>query len=290
MESKQSIIRIESESSSDVVTNENIEIRLLLEAIFLKYGYDFRNYAKAHLKRRIKRRLAMTDLTNISEMVPQILYDQGFFEKLLLDLSVNVTKMFRDPIFYRVLRNDVLPVLRTYPFVKVWDAGCSTGEEMYSLAILFKEEDLYDRSQIYATDFNQIALQKARDGIYPLDEVKEYTKNYQKSGGRSSLSDYYLARYDSISLNKSLKKRIVFSDHNLVTDGVFGEMNMIVCRNVLIYFDKELQDRVIHLFWESLCPGGFLCLGSKESLRFNKYGDRFQVFDEREKVYKKKYQ
>ncbi len=270
--------------------NESIEIQLLLEAIYLKYGYDFRNYAKAHVKRRIKRRLAMTDYASISEMQHKVLYDQVFFAELLLDLSINVTKMFRDPSFYLALRRDVMPILSTYPFIKIWDAGCSTGEELYSLAILFKEEGLYDRSQIYATDFNQMALQKAREGIYPVDQIKEFTVNYQKGGGRLSFSDFYLARYDSVILDKSLKERIVFSDHNLVTDGVFGEMNLIVCRNVLIYFNKELQDKVVKLFWESLCSGGYLCLGSKESLKFTKYVDRFQVIDGKEKIYKKKYE
>ena len=270
------------------IDNQNIEIQLLLEAVYLKYGYDFRNYAKASIKRRILHRLAMSGIASISEMQYKVLYDVNYFETLLLDLSINVTEMFRDPSFYQALRQDVIPVLRTYPYVKIWHAGCATGEEVYSMAILLKEEGLYDRSQIYATDFNQVVLQKAKEGIFPIENIKEYTVNYQKAGGKESFSGYYTAKYDSAIINQALKKNILFADHNLVTDGVFGEMNLILCRNVLIYFDKTLQNRVIGLFYDSLCRNGFLCLGSKESLMFSEYKSAFEDVVKEEKIYRKK--
>ncbi len=173
--------------------------------------------------------------------------------------------MFRDPSFYVAVRKEIIPILKTYPYIKIWHAGCATGQEVYSMAILLKEEGLYDRSQIYATDFNQIALQKAKDGIYPIDKIKEYTYNYQKSGGKESFSNYYTAKYESVIIDKSLKKNIVFADHNLVTDGVFAEVNIVICRNVLIYFNKDLQDRVLKLFEDSLVPGGFYALDQKKA-------------------------
>lgn len=267
--------------------NINIEIKLLLEAVFLKYGYDFRNYSQAHVKRRIMHRLSVSGCENITQMIHEVLYDQSFFNKLLLDLSINVTEMFRDPSFYQALRQKVIPNLKTYPFIKIWHAGCSTGEEAYSLAIILKEEGLYDKVQIYATDFNQLVLKKAKEGIYPINLIKEYTYNYQKSGGLNSFADYYNAKYDSVIIDTELKKNIVFADHNLVLDGVFGEMNLIICRNVLIYFNRELQDRVIKLFSDSLVHGGFLCLGSKENLRFSKYSNNFLDVEKNEKIYKK---
>lgn len=269
--------------------NENIEIELLLNAIFMKFGYDFRNYGKAHIKRRIMHRKMISGMSSISEMTHKMLYDPLFYQEILQDLSITVTEMFRDPSFYLSLRSEITPLLKTYPFLKIWHAGCATGEEVYSMAILLKEEGLLKRTQIYATDFNQLALQKARAGIYPIDRIKEFTQNYQKSGGKSSFSDYYNARYDSVILNESLRENIVFADHNLVTDSVFGEMNMIICRNVMIYFDKELQNKVIKLFHDSLVPGGFLCLGSKESLRFAESSPKFESTFDKEKIYRKKF-
>jgi len=280
MKSKQEIL----------LENENIEIELFLQAIHLKFGYDFRNYGKAHIKRRVRHRLSVSDFKNVSELIHKILYDPVFYQEILQDLSITVTEMFRDPEFYLAVRKEVVALLKTYPFIKIWHAGCATGEEVYSMAILLKEEGLLKRSQIYATDFNQIALQKARNGIYPIGRIKEYTQNYQKSGGKASFSDYYNARYESVILNESLKDNIVFADHNLVTDGVFGEMNLVICRNVMIYFDKELQNRVIKLFYESLVPGGFLCLGSKESLRFTEIAHKFDVTTEKQKIYRKKFE
>ena len=269
--------------------NETIETELLLNAIFMKFGYDFRNYGKAHIRRRIKHRQAVSGFGSISEMIHKMLYDPLFYQEILQDLSITVTEMFRDPSFYKAIRTEVVPLLKTYPFIKIWHAGCATGEEIYSMAILLKEEGLLKRSQIYATDFNQLALQRARNGIYPVERIKEFTQNYQKSGGKASFSDYYNARYESVILNDSLRENIVFADHNLVTDGVFGEMNMVVCRNVMIYFDKDLQNRVINLFHDSLIPGGFLCLGSKESLRFAGAAPKFEATCEKEKIYRKKF-
>ncbi len=270
--------------------NENIEIELFLQAIYMKFGYDFRNYGKAHIKRRVRHRLSVSGFNNISELIHKMLYDPVFYQEILQDLSITVTEMFRDPDFYISIRKEVVALLQTYPFLKIWHAGCATGEEVYSMAILLKEEGLLKRSQIYATDFNQIALQKARNGIYPIDRIKEYTQNYQKSGGKASFSDYYNARYESVILDESLKENIVFADHNLVTDGVFGEMNMIICRNVMIYFDKDLQNKVIKLFFDSLVPGGFLCLGSKESLRFGIHASKFDATIEKQKIYRKKFE
>ncbi|MCD4695141.1 MAG: protein-glutamate O-methyltransferase CheR [Bacteroidales bacterium] len=267
--------------------NIDIEIKLLLEAIFLKYGYDFRNYGKAHVKRRIMHRKMISGFDSISQMTQKVLYDLEFFDQMLLDLSINVTEMFRDPGFYIALREKVIPILKTYPFLKIWHAGCSTGEEVYSMAILLKEEGLYDKVQLYATDFNQVVLKNAKEGIYPIDLIKDYTGNYQKSGGKNSFADYYSAKYDSVMIDPSLKQNIVFADHNLVLDGVFGEMHMVICRNVLIYFNRTLQDRVIKLFLDSLVRGGYLCLGSKETLRFTTYFDKFSEVEKNEKIYKK---
>lgn len=268
---------------------ESIEIRLLLEAMYQRYGYDFRDYGKAHARRRILHRMALAGLNNISELTHRILHDEEFFHRFLQDLSINTTEMFRDPLFFKEIRNQVVPVMKTYPFNKIWHAGCSSGEEVFSMAILLEEEGLYDRTQIYATDFNPNILVKAREGIYPIGNMKDYTRNYIRSGGKADFSDYYNARYESAIIKKNLKKNVVFSDHNLVTDSVFGEMNLIMCRNTLIYFNKELQDKVIKLFFDSLTPGGFLCLGSKESLTFSAHTRLFEVFNGQLKIYRKKY-
>ncbi len=271
------------------IETQNIELQLLLQAIYLKYGYDFRNYAKASVKRRILHRLNKDSFANISAMQHKLLYDVNFFETLLLDLSINVTEMFRDPSFYLALRQKVIPVLKHFPFLKIWHAGCSTGEEVYSMAIVLKEEDLYERTQIYATDMNEVALKQAREGIFPINRLKQYTINYQKAGGKESFSDYYAAHYDHAVMDKSLKENILFSDHNLATDGVFGEMNLILCRNVLIYFNRELQNRAIRLFSESLCPTGFLCLGTKESIRLSEDSEHFEDVVKEERIYQKKH-
>lgn len=274
--------------TEDILDIENIELQLLLQAIYLKYGYDFRNYARASIKRRILQRLEKDKIPNVSSMQHKVLYDISFFEKLLLDLSINVTEMFRDPSFYQALRKYVIPQLKEYPYLKIWHAGCSTGEEAYSMAILLKEENLYDRTQIYATDMNEIVLKQAREGIFPISKLKQYTSNYQKAGGQESFSDYYSAHYDHVVMDKSLRKNILFSDHNLATDEVFGEMHLILCRNVLIYFNRELQNRVIGLFTESLCHSGILGLGTKESIRLSEYSNDFEDICKEEKIYRKK--
>ncbi len=265
---------------------EQIETDALLEGIFRRWGYDFRHYARASLTRRLKRRLLRTKLTHLSEMLPRLLHDEVFFNRLLKDLSVTVTEMFRDPDFYAALRKHIVAVLKTYPFLKIWHAGCATGEEVYSMAILLKEEGLYDRSQIYATDYNNQSLQTAREGVYPIDGIRAYTANYQAAGGTASFSDYYHAKYGSAKMDDALRRNVTFAHHNLVTDGVFGEMNLIVCRNVLIYFDATLQDRVLSTFCESLCHRGFLCLGNKESIEFSAVGDRFDTIDAKQRIFR----
>ena len=268
--------------------NESLEIKLLLEAVYQTYGYDFRHYASTHIKRRLEHRRSLSGLSSFSEMQYKVIYEEDFFNTLLLDLSINVTEMFRDPWFYKAVRERVIPHLQTYPFIKVWHAGCSAGQEVYSMAILLAEEGMKKRSQLYATDFNESILNKAKDAIYPLELVREYTANYIKSGGENEFSDYYTADNDNVILKKSLKEHILFSSHNLVTDGVFGEMHIIFCRNVLIYFNRDLQEKVLQLFHDSLCPGGFLCLGSKEDLQFSNIADRFDTVATKEKIYRKK--
>ena len=267
--------------------NEKIEFDLILEAIYQKYGYDFRNYAKASLRRRLRYRLSQSNLKTISEMQHKLLNDKKFFDTLLLDLTINVTEMFRDPSFFKALREIVISELKKQPFIKVWHAGCSSGEEIYSTAILLKENGMYESSLIYATDTNEMVLDKAKSGIFPIEKMKDFTVNYRKAGGIASFADYYTARYDNAIMDNSLKKNIVFSNHNLVTDSVFGEMDLIMCRNVLIYFNRELQDRVFRLFLDSLRPGGFLCLGSKETVRFSSLSGNFENVIEKERVYRR---
>ncbi len=271
----------------DDIDNQNIELQLLLQAIYLKYGYDFRNYAKASVRRRVEHFMKKENLNSFAETQHKILYEVNFFDRLLLDLSVNVTEMFRDPNFYRSFRQNVVPFLKKQPFLKIWHAGCASGEEVYSMAILLKEEGLYNKTQIYATDMNQVILNQAKEGIYLINRLKLYTENYQKAGGKESFSDYYIAHYDHVVMNKSLKENILFSDHNLATDGVFGEMHVIFCRNVLIYFNRDLQNRALGLFNDSLINHGILCLGSKESIRFSEHSNIFVDVDKDEKIYAK---
>lgn len=274
-----------NESNADLL---NIEIKLLLEAIFLRYGYDFRNYSKAHIKRRILHRLNISHTKTVSELLHKTLRDKELFRELLDDLSINVTEMYRDPEFYKSLRYIVIPKLKTYAYFKIWHAGCSTGEEVYSLAILLKEEGLLDRCQIYATDFNNKVLEIAREGIYRKTDIEQYNRNYELAGGIRKLSDYYQAMYGSVKFKKELSEKIVFADHNLVTDSVFADVNLILCRNVLIYFEKNLQNQVLKLFYESLVPSGILCLGSKETIKYTQSESYFDVLDEKQRIYKKK--
>ena len=267
----------------------DLEISLLLEAIYQKYGYDFRQYSEAHIRRRIMNRMAMSGLEGISQLQSMVLKDKTVASQLLQDLSITVTEMFRDPCFYKSLRENVIPILKTYPFIKIWHAGCATGEEAYSMAIIMQEEGLYDRTTFYATDFNQQALNKAKEGIFSNKMIKEYTQNYQLSGGKESLSSYYTSNYGNVIMNQSLKKNIVWANHNLVTDSVFAEVHLILCRNVLIYFEKDLQNKVQKLFYNSLINGGILCLGSKEGLRFTDFFEEYNDLDKKQKIVKKKY-
>ncbi len=266
---------------------EEIEIDLLLEAIYRCHGYDFRSYARASIERRIRQFASKARYASISEMVPKVIKNGEFFSRLVQYFSVGVTEMFRDPLVYRAVREKVIPLLRTWPHFKIWHAGCSTGEEVYSLAIVLKEEGIYDRATIYATDFNEDALLRAREGIYGIEKLRTATKNYQQAGGKKSFSEYYHARYDAALMDGALKERMVFSRHNLVSDSVFGEMHLVFCRNVLIYFNRQLQERALALFTESLVHGGFLCLGTKESLRFTDARDRYAVVDQQARIYKK---
>lgn len=265
------------------------EVSALLEVVYQKYGYDFRQYSEAHIKRRIINRMTLSGFATVSELHHKICHDDVFASRFLQDLSITVTEMFRDPGFYRSLRENVIPILKTYPFIKIWHAGCSTGEEAYSVAIILKEEGLYDRTTIYATDFNQQALDRARDGIFSNETIKEYTGNYQLAGGKESFSDYYTSNYDHAIMNQSLKKNIVWANHNLVTDSVFAEAHLVLCRNVLIYFEKELQNKVQTLFYNSLVAGGILCLGSKEGLRFTDLYEKYAELDKKQRIFKKKY-
>lgn len=267
---------------------EDIELQLLLEAIFQRYGYDFRSYSRASLRRRVEQHLLIARYKHIGELIHALLHSGEAFAALLSFLTINVTEMFRDPDFYRAFREKIVPVLKTHPFIKIWHAGCATGEEIYSMAILLEEEGLYDRCQIYATDIDKEVLEKARKGIFSVADLRKYTENYIKAGGKGSLSDYYTAKYDNVIMEPRLKKNVIFADHDLATDQVFGEMQVIFCRNVIIYFNRELQNRVFQLFYDSLDIGGTLCLGSKESLRFASCADQFDVIDKAQRIYRKR--
>jgi chemotaxis protein methyltransferase CheR len=266
---------------------ERIEIELLLEGIFRHYGFDFRSYAYASIRRRLWKRIESEGLANVSQLQERVLHDPMMMEQLLLDLSINVTAMFRDPGFYVAFRQKVIPLLRTYPFIRIWHAGCSTGEEVYSMAILLTEEGLYERARIYATDINEVVLQQAKSAIFPLTRMQEYTENYIRAGGARSFSEYYIAKYDGALFDQELLKNVVFSQHNLVTDRSFAEFNVILCRNVLIYFDKTLQERVHGLFYDSMAMFGVLALGGKESLKFSKYEDCYEPLSPEQKIYRK---
>ncbi|MDF2447030.1 MAG: cheR [Moraxellaceae bacterium] len=267
---------------------EDIELQLLLEAIYQRYGYDFRAYSRASLQRRVDQHILLKHYKHAGELIHSILHKGEAFAALLSDLTINVTEMFRDPDFYRAFREKVVPVLRTHPFLKIWHAGSATGEEIYSMAILLEEEGLYDRCQIYATDIDKEVLEKAKKGIYSVADLRKYTENYQKAGGKAAMSDYYTAKYDNVIMDPRLKKNVIFADHDLATDQVFGEMQVIFCRNVMIYFNAELQKRVFQLFHDSLDIGGTLCLGNKESLRCASCADDFDVIDKAQRIYRKR--
>lgn len=273
---------------TDVAETERIELHLLVEAIFQKYHYDFRDYSEASLKRRLLQARIRFGCKSFSALQERVLHEPEMLPQLLGYLTVQVSEMFRDPDYFRALREQVVPHLRTYPSLKVWIAGCSAGEELYSLAILFREEGLEERTIFYATDINTEALRKAEAGMYDLERIPLFTSNHQRAGGKSSLSDYYTTAYGSAVFDKSLRKRVVFSDHSLVSDAVFAEAQLVCCRNVLIYFNRSLQDRAVGLFKDSLVRKGFLGLGSKESLHFSTHAGDFTEFARNERLYQKR--
>jgi len=267
----------------------DLEIKLLMEGVYQRYGYDFREYSEASLRRRLTRWLSGSGFATFSHAQSYLLRDRVLFDTLLRGITVNVSEMFRDPAFFKALREQVVPHLKTYPFVKIWHAGCASGEEVYSMAILLLEEGLQGRFRIYATDINEEVIRAAQEGIYPLQELQRFTKSYQQAGGKGSFSDYYTARYDHAILTPSLRENIVFAAHNLAVDADFGEMNLILCRNVMIYFKQPLKERVLGLFDSSLAPGGFLCLGTKESLDHRRISDRYEAVVPRLQIYRKRY-
>jgi chemotaxis protein methyltransferase CheR len=266
---------------------EEIELELLLEGIFRHYGFDFRNYALSSLRRRVWNFIRNEQLSSISALQERVLHDRGWLDRFLYSLSVNVSAMFRDPGFYLAFRKDVVPLLRTYPFVRIWLAGVSMGEEVYSLAILLQEEGLYDRCRIYATDINDAVLKKAKDAIYPIELMQTYTTNYIKAGGKRSFSDYYTAAYENALFKSALRDNVVFAQHNLATDASFNEFHVILCRNVMIYFNSQLQAHVHHLLYESLVMFGIIGLGSKETLRFSPHENSYEEIDRNAKLYRR---
>jgi chemotaxis protein methyltransferase CheR len=267
---------------------EEIEVQLLLEAIYRKYHHDFRSYSPASMKRRLLQARDHFGCGSFSQLQHQALHEPKVIDRLLPFLTVQVSDMFRDPSYFRALREKVIPHLRTYPSLKVWIAGCSAGEELYSMVILFREEGLESRTIFYATDINGDALEKAQSGVYDLDRISLFTENHRRSGGKSSLSDYYSTGYGRAKFDPTLRQRAVFSDHSLVSDAVFAETHLVSCRNVLIYFNRELQDRAVGLFGDSLVRKGFLGVGSKESLRFSAHSELFTEFDREDRIYQKR--
>ncbi len=262
-----------------------LEIRLLMEGIYEHYGCDFRDYSKATLKRLVSARVAKEGLGSITALLDKTLHDRSCFDRLAGDLSISVSTMFRDPSFFKAIHSEVFPMLRTYPFIRIWHAGCGRGEEVYSMAILLHEAGLYDRCRIYATDMNQQRVEEAQRGVYPLKEMQEYTRNYQAAGGEHSFSAYYTARYGNAIFRSWLKENIHFAQHNLVTESTFNEFNLIVCRNVLIYFNRPLKKRIHELFVNSLAPFGFLALGRQESIG-SYFSSPYEVINIQEKIYR----
>jgi chemotaxis protein methyltransferase CheR len=266
---------------------EQVELQLLLEGIHLLYGYDFRDYASSSVLRRVRKRVHEEGVSSISALQERVLRDGEAMRHLLRDLSITVTAMFRDPGFYLALRRKVVPILRTYPYVRIWHAGCSTGEEVHSLAVVLHEEGLYERCRIYATDISEEVLEIARRGIYPLRVMREYTQNYLAAGGTRAFSDYYTAKYDNAQLSETLRRNVVFAQHNLAMDGAFNEFNLVFCRNVMIYFNKGLQARVHDLLHESLVRFGILGLGSRETIRFTPHAAAYKELDGEQRIYQR---
>jgi chemotaxis protein methyltransferase CheR len=276
------------EDEAVIEKTDDLEMRLLLEAIYRKYHYDFRGYSAASLKRRLTQGRERFGCDTFSQLQDRVLHDESVLPELLGYLTVQVSDLFRDPAYFRAIRETIIPHLRTYPSIKVWVAGCAAGEEVYSLAVLFREEGLEERTIFYGTDINPDSLAKAEAGVYALDRIATFTQNHRLSGARSSLSDYYTAAYNGAVFDKTLRKQVVFSDHSLVSDQVFAEVQLVSCRNVLIYFDRELQDRAIGLFKDSLSRKGFLGLGAKEGLRLSRHADAFADFDRTHRIYQKR--
>ena len=267
---------------------ERIEIDLLLEALYQGHGYDFRAYARASVARRAKKFLALQPEQSLAELIPRVLVDENFATQLAYSFSVSVTEMFRDPWIYQEIRNKVTPLLHTYPSINIWHAGCASGEEAYSMAILLKEVGLLQRARLYATDFNDELLDIARAGIYPAKSFQLATRQYQQAGGQASLSDYYYTRYNSVVMESELINSITFVNHNLTTDKEFGEMHLVFCRNVLIYFKPDLRERALDLFTNSLVRGGYLCLGAKENLRYGAGEEVYKSVCDRARIYQKR--
>lgn len=284
MSSEEKGTNIGAESSDEL---EKIEIKLLLEGIYDYYGFDFRNYVSSSIRRRIWYRIRAERLKNVSSLQEKVLHDPSFMERLLSDFSIHISEMFRDPPFFESFRKKVVPLLKELPFVRIWHAGCSTGEEVYSMAIILHEEGLYHKTKIYATDMNENLLKKAKEGTYPLDKMTTYLNNYSLAGGRGSLADFYEIKNDKAVFHSFLTHNVVFAQHNLATDHSFNEFHVIICRNVMIYFDRVLQNRVHGLFYESLCLSGILGLGGKEDIAFNNYSQCYEGLDQEQKIYTK---
>jgi chemotaxis protein methyltransferase CheR len=279
---------IDARAYAGVPLLERLEIELLVEAVFQQSGYDFRDYAFQSLRRRLRKRLDAEGLLTFSALQDRVLHDMEAMNRLLGALSVNVTGMFRDPTFFVAVRRDIVPLLRAAPFVRIWHAGCATGEEVYALAILLDEERVYDRARIYATDMSASALDRARRGIFPLARMRDYTTSYLAAGGVRSFSEYYTANSDGALFHPRLRRNVLFAQHNLATDASFSEFNLILCRNVLIYFARHLKDRVLGVFASSLGPFGILCLGRRESLRFTGVETEYDTLDESERIYRRR--
>ncbi|CAN5210316.1 protein-glutamate O-methyltransferase CheR [soil metagenome] len=262
------------------------EVELLLHELFQKHGYDFTDYSRASFKRRISRLIIIDRFPSFAELLYKVKTDEKYLKRFVEEITVNVTEMFRDPSFFEALRKKILPLLNTYPLIRIWHAGCSTGEEVYSLAIMLLEENLYHKSLLYATDLNPTVLEKASSGIFPLNQMKLYSENYIFSGGKNEFSNYYSANYAHAKFDEKLKEKMIFATHNLVSDRSFNEFQLIICRNVLIYFDVPLQQKVFHLFDDSLEKLGFLALGSKETLRYSGIDNHFQQVG-KEKIWRK---
>ncbi|MDM5333598.1 protein-glutamate O-methyltransferase CheR [Ureibacillus composti] len=266
---------------------EKLEIQLLLDGLYAWCGYDYRDYAYPSIKRRVLHRMQAEKLPTITSLLNKVLHDSTCLQRLIGDFSINVSEMFRDPMFFKAFRETVVPLLKTYPSIRIWHAGCASGEEVYSMAILLQEEGLYEKAKIYATDINSDVLKIAKNGYFPLEHMRKYTQNYMQSGGQRAFSDYYKVTNVGVKFDPNLMKNVVFAQHNLVTDSSFNEFHVILCRNVLIYFNKDLQNKVHELFYESLGMFGFLGLGDKETIYYTDYANVYEDVSKKQKIYRK---